>query len=168
MSAGEAVGDAVFGWCRDELGLVVNEMFGQTEINYIVGNCTRSLEGFGQAAPGWPALPGSMGRAYPGHRVALLGDQGGEVGRVVDPTAVDIAARVGRVPEASAVGVGRAVRMQVDHPAPGGGGPEAQVVQEEHKLQLEVQLLVLLVVQIMMLDLVIKVLLHLVWVVVVV
>ncbi|MDP3084794.1 MAG: AMP-binding protein, partial [Rubrivivax sp.] len=32
MSAGEAVGSAVFDWCRDELGVGVNEMFGQTEI----------------------------------------------------------------------------------------------------------------------------------------
>ena len=39
MSAGEAVGDAVFAYCRDALGVAVNEMFGQTEINYIVGNC---------------------------------------------------------------------------------------------------------------------------------
>ena len=39
MSAGEAVGDAVFDYCRQQLGVVVNEMFGQTEINYIVGNC---------------------------------------------------------------------------------------------------------------------------------
>ncbi|MEO8080529.1 MAG: AMP-binding protein, partial [Caldimonas sp.] len=31
MSAGEAVGDAVFVWCRDHLGVVPNEMFGQTE-----------------------------------------------------------------------------------------------------------------------------------------
>ena len=54
----EAVGDAVFGWCREGLGVTVNEMFGQTEINYIVGNCTRSLDGRGRVAPGWPALPG--------------------------------------------------------------------------------------------------------------
>jgi acetyl-CoA synthetase len=77
MSAGEAVGDAVFGWCRDALGVPVNEMFGQTEMNYVVGNC--------QAL--WPAKPGSMGRAYPGHRVAVIDDEGrecaaGEVGEV--------------------------------------------------------------------------------------
>ena len=41
MSAGEAMGDAVFAWCRDGLGVVANEMFGQTEINYIVGNCAK-------------------------------------------------------------------------------------------------------------------------------
>jgi acetyl-CoA synthetase len=68
MSAGEAVGDAVFAWCRDALGVTVNEMFGQTEINYIVGNCARL----------WPARPGSMGRPYPGHRVAVLDDSGAE------------------------------------------------------------------------------------------
>jgi acetyl-CoA synthetase len=75
MSAGEAVGDAVFGYCRDELGILVNEMFGQTEINYIVGNCAMN----GQDAPvAWPARPGSMGRPYPGHRVAVIDDQGTE------------------------------------------------------------------------------------------
>jgi acetyl-CoA synthetase len=68
MSAGEAVGDAVFAWCRDELGVTVNEMFGQTEINYVVGNCSAL----------WPAKPGSMGKAYPGHRVAVINDEGRE------------------------------------------------------------------------------------------
>jgi acetyl-CoA synthetase len=68
MSAGEAVGDAVFAYCRDQLGVTVNEMFGQTEINYIVGNCSRL----------WPAKPGSMGKGYPGHRVAVIDDEGNE------------------------------------------------------------------------------------------
>jgi acetyl-CoA synthetase len=79
MSAGEAVGDAVFGWCREALGVTVNEMFGQTEINYIVGNCGRWFDARGRAQPGWPARAGSMGRAYPGHRVALIDDDGREV-----------------------------------------------------------------------------------------
>ena len=81
MSAGEAVGDTVFAWCRDALGVVVNEMFGQTEINYIVGNCSQSVGTDGHAAPGWPARPGSMGRAYPGHRVAVIADDGSECPR---------------------------------------------------------------------------------------
>lgn len=68
MSAGEAVGDAVFAYARDELGVVINEMFGQTEINYIVGNCSRF----------WPARPGSMGKGYPGHRVAVIDEAGNE------------------------------------------------------------------------------------------
>ena len=70
MSAGEAVGDAVFAYCEQQLGVTVNEMFGQTEINYIVGNCSMSV--------GWPARPGSMGRPYPGHRVAVIDEHGAE------------------------------------------------------------------------------------------
>ncbi len=81
MSAGEALGDAVFGWCQQALGLTVNEMFGQTEINYVVGNCGRYVDAAGRARPGWPARPGSMGRAYPGHRVAVIDDAGQECPR---------------------------------------------------------------------------------------
>jgi acetyl-CoA synthetase len=75
MSAGEAVGDAVYTYCRDELDVIVNEMFGQTEINYIVGNCAMNHQ---PSAVGWPARPGSMGRPYPGHRVAVIDDAGRE------------------------------------------------------------------------------------------
>ncbi|MEO5771747.1 MAG: AMP-binding protein [Burkholderiaceae bacterium] len=81
MSAGEAVGDAVFSYCRDALGVTVNEMFGQTEINYIVGNCASYVGVDGRTHPGWPARPGSMGRPYPGHRIAVLDDAGNEVPR---------------------------------------------------------------------------------------
>jgi acetyl-CoA synthetase len=81
MSAGEAVGDAVFAYCRDRLGVVVNEMFGQTEINYVVGNCGLYVDATGTAHPGWPARPGSMGRPYPGHRVAVIDDDGNECPR---------------------------------------------------------------------------------------
>ncbi len=76
MSAGEAVGDAVFDYCRDRLGVVVNEMFGQTEINYIVGNCTMNDQRAGGV--GWPAKPGSMGKGYPGHRVMVIDEAGQE------------------------------------------------------------------------------------------
>ena len=69
MSAGEAVGETVFAWSTDALGVTINEMFGQTEINYIVGN-SHTL---------WPAKPGSIGRPYPGHRVALIDEGGSEV-----------------------------------------------------------------------------------------
>ena len=69
MSAGEAVGTTVFEWARDALGVTINEMFGQTEMNYIVGN-SHTL---------WPARPGSMGRPYPGHRIELIDDAGNAV-----------------------------------------------------------------------------------------
>jgi len=68
MSAGEAMGDAVFGYCERQLGVTPNEMFGQTEINYIVGNCARH----------WPPKAGSMGMGYPGHRVAVIDEDGNE------------------------------------------------------------------------------------------
>jgi len=69
MSAGESVGVTVFEWAREHLGVTINEMFGQTEINYVVGNC--------QSA--WPVKPGSIGRPYPGHRVAVIDDKGNEL-----------------------------------------------------------------------------------------
>jgi acetyl-CoA synthetase len=69
MSAGEAVGETVFAWTRQHLGVTVNEMFGQTEMNYVVGN----------AHTLWPARPGSMGRPYPGHRIAVVDEQGAEL-----------------------------------------------------------------------------------------
>ena len=77
MSAGEAVGTTVFDWAHEALGVTINEMFGQTEMNYIVGN-SHAL---------WPAKPGSMGRPYPGHRIAVIDDDGqtvanGEIGEV--------------------------------------------------------------------------------------
>ena len=70
MSGGEPLGAAVLQWCREELGVTVNEIFGQTEINYIVGN-SQEL---------WPVKPGSMGRPYPGHRIAVIDDAGRELG----------------------------------------------------------------------------------------
>ena len=70
MSGGEPVGPAVFHWCREELGVTVNEIFGQTEMNYIVGN-SHAI---------WPVKPGSMGRPYPGHRIAVIDDEGRELG----------------------------------------------------------------------------------------
>jgi acetyl-CoA synthetase len=85
MSAGEALGTTVFEWARDALGVTINEMFGQTEMNYIVGN-SHAL---------WPAKPGSMGRPYPGHRIAVIDDDGnavpdGEIGEVaIDRIAPD-------------------------------------------------------------------------------
>jgi acetyl-CoA synthetase len=69
MSAGESVGTTVFAWAQEALGVTINEMFGQTEMNYIVGN-SHTL---------WPAKPGSMGRPYPGHRIAVVDDAGAEV-----------------------------------------------------------------------------------------
>src|SRR5207237_8338027 len=66
MSAGESVGVTVIEWAREHLGVTINEMFGQTEINYVVGNCSTA----------WPVKPVSIGGLSPGHRVAVTDDNG--------------------------------------------------------------------------------------------
>jgi len=77
MSTGERLDEAARAWCETALGLAPNEMFGQAETNYVIGDSGKR----------WPARPGSMGRPYPGHRVAVIDEQGqacpaGQVGEV--------------------------------------------------------------------------------------
>ncbi len=69
FSGGEALGTELMGWGRDALGVVINEAYGQTECNVIVGCCG------GIMTP----PPGSMGRASPGHDLAILDENGVEV-----------------------------------------------------------------------------------------
>ncbi len=68
-----------------ELGAVCNEGYGMTEVNQMIGNCQKLR----------PVKPGSMGWEFPGRRVALLDENGQEVGpgeigeiavSVTDPT----------------------------------------------------------------------------------
>ncbi|MDX1527385.1 MAG: AMP-binding protein, partial [Gammaproteobacteria bacterium] len=66
MSAGEQVGVEVVRWAEQALKVEVNEMWGQTEFNYLVGNCAEMF----------PIKPGSMGRPYPGHFVDVIDDDG--------------------------------------------------------------------------------------------
>ncbi|ROR32408.1 acyl-CoA synthetase [Inmirania thermothiophila] len=66
MSAGEQVGAEILRWSAERLGVPVNEMWGQTEFNYLVGNCSEIL----------PVRPGSMGRPYPGHEVDVVDEEG--------------------------------------------------------------------------------------------
>ncbi len=65
-SGGETVGDETIRWAREEFGLTINEFFGQTEANYVIGNCSLIMK----------IKSGSMGKAYPGHRVDLVDEQG--------------------------------------------------------------------------------------------
>jgi len=78
MSAGEAVGEELLLWGREAMNIDINEMCGQTEHNYLMGNCSAIME----------VRPGSMGKAYPGHRVAIMASDGtllgaGEQGEIV-------------------------------------------------------------------------------------
>lgn len=66
MTSGESLGPSLFEWCQNAVGVTPNEMFGQMEMNYLVGNSHKK----------WPAKPGSIGRPYPGHQVAVLDPHG--------------------------------------------------------------------------------------------
>ena len=66
MSAGEPLGAEMLKWGEEVLNIKINEMYGQTEVNYFIGNC-QILS---------PAKPGSMGRAYPGHRAGVINQEG--------------------------------------------------------------------------------------------
>jgi len=65
-SGGERLGADTLEWAREELGIVISEFYGQTEVNLVAGNCPAMFD----------PVPGSMGRAYVGHRLAVLGEDG--------------------------------------------------------------------------------------------
>jgi acetyl-CoA synthetase len=61
-SGGETLGAELLDWGRGAFGLTINEFYGQTECNLVVSSC----------AALFPARPGWMGRAVPGHDVAIV------------------------------------------------------------------------------------------------
>lgn len=69
-AGGESLTPDLFHWAERALGVTVNESYGQTECNLIVAGC----DALGTAQPGW------MGRATPGHAVAIIDDHGRELG----------------------------------------------------------------------------------------
>ena len=76
-SAGEALGASLLDWGNEVFGLSINEFYGQTECNAVIGNCASIL----------PIRPGSAGRAVPGHRVGIVSPDGrllppGEAGEI--------------------------------------------------------------------------------------
>ena len=76
-SGGETLGEELLEWGRRILGVTINEFYGQTECNLVVGNCSEVM----------PILPGSMGRPIPGHAVAVVDKDGhplpaGRVGEI--------------------------------------------------------------------------------------
>jgi len=68
-SGGETLGAELLEWGRATFGVTINEFYGQTECNLVVGNNAAIMD----------VRPGSMGRAIPGHTVAVVGDAGGVV-----------------------------------------------------------------------------------------
>jgi acetyl-CoA synthetase len=68
-SGGETLGGELLDWGRSAFGVTINEFYGQTECNVVVGNAVGLME----------SRPGSMGRAVPGHRVAVIDAGGNEL-----------------------------------------------------------------------------------------
>jgi acetyl-CoA synthetase len=65
-SGGEPVGKELLEWSAEVLRLPINEVFGQTECNLVLGSNASVM----------PIKPGSMGRAVPGHVAAVVNDAG--------------------------------------------------------------------------------------------
>lgn len=65
-SGGESLGDELIAWGRQALGVTINEFYGQTECNIVVSGC----------AVLYPRKSGAIGRAVPGHNVAVVDQQG--------------------------------------------------------------------------------------------
>ncbi len=63
---GETLGEELLDWGRQVMDLEINEFYGQTEVNLVVGNCCEIL----------PIRRGSMGKPIPGHRVEVVDAEG--------------------------------------------------------------------------------------------
>lgn len=68
-SGGESLGAELIDWGRRVLGVTINEFYGQTECNMLVSSCSSLFD---------PSI-GAIGRAAPGHLVAIVDDRGVEV-----------------------------------------------------------------------------------------
>ena len=76
-SGGETLGEELLDWGREVMKLTINEFYGQTECNLVVGSCSEVMEN----------IAGSMGRTVPGHNVEVVDESGtpvpfGTVGEV--------------------------------------------------------------------------------------
>ena len=65
-SGGETLGAKVYDWAQSELGLTINEFYGQTECNIVVGSSTAA----------GVSRRGVIGKAVPGHEVAIIDAKG--------------------------------------------------------------------------------------------
>ena len=70
-AGGETMGAELCDWTREQLGVDINEQYGQTECDLVVGYCSEIME----------IVPGAIGRAVPGHIVDVLDEDG----RIVKP-----------------------------------------------------------------------------------
>jgi acetyl-CoA synthetase len=67
-AGGETMGEELCDWTREHLGVEINEQYGQTECDLVVGYCSQIMK----------IVPGAIGRAVPGHTVEII-NEGGQV-----------------------------------------------------------------------------------------
>jgi acetyl-CoA synthetase len=65
-SGGEPLGAEMLAWGRRAFGVEINEFYGQTECNMVASSCGAAF----------PARPGCIGKAVPGHAVAVIDGDG--------------------------------------------------------------------------------------------
>ncbi len=76
-SGGESLGVEALEWGREAFGLTINEFYGQTECNLVVGSCAQL----------GLLRPGAIGKPIPGHTVAVIDRDGrplkaGDIGQI--------------------------------------------------------------------------------------
>ncbi len=69
-SGGEQLGRETYEWGQAALGVTINEFYGQTECNYVLSSCARIGVSRG----------GAIGKAVPGHDVAIIDETGTVLG----------------------------------------------------------------------------------------
>lgn len=68
-SGGESLGAELLQWAHDTFGVTINEFYGQTECNMTLSSCDALF----------PVKPGAIGKAAPGHKVAIVDESGDAV-----------------------------------------------------------------------------------------
>ena len=69
-SGGETLGREVYEWAQSELGITINEFYGQTECNIVLSSC----QSIGVTKSG------AIGKPVPGHNVAVINEKGDVLG----------------------------------------------------------------------------------------
>lgn len=65
-SGGESLGAELLQWAHETFGVTINEFYGQTECNMTLSSCDALFS----------VKPGAIGKAAPGHEVAIVDDAG--------------------------------------------------------------------------------------------
>jgi acetyl-CoA synthetase len=65
-AGGETLGEELCDWTRESLGVEINEQYGQTECDLVVGFCSEIMN----------IVPGAIGKAVPGHVVEIINKDG--------------------------------------------------------------------------------------------